>query len=60
MFQRDAHPIAHEVAVALLHHVADMNADAELNPPVFRQPGIALDEAVLHLDSRSAPRRRRS
>ena len=47
---RDIDAVAHEVAVALLDHVADMNADAENDAPVLRQAGVALDHAALHLD----------
>jgi hypothetical protein len=42
--------VAHQIAVALLDHVADMDADAKLYPPVLRHACIALDQAVLHLD----------
>ncbi len=46
----DIDAVAHEVAVALLHHVADMDADAELDAPVLWHADIALDEAALHFD----------
>src|SRR5208282_2603087 len=46
----DIDAVAHQVAVALLDHVAEMDADAELNPPVLRHAGVALDEAGHHLD----------
>ena len=46
----DIDAIAHQVAVALLDHVAQMNADAELDAALGRQAGVALDHAVLHLD----------
>ena len=42
--------VAHQVAVALLDHVAEMDAHAELDAPVGRKANIALDHAVLHLD----------
>src|SRR5208283_5455800 len=42
--------VAHEIAVALLDDVAQMNAHAELDAALRRQAGVALDEAVLHLD----------
>ena len=42
--------VAHQVAVALLDHVAEMDADAELDATLGRKPSIALDHAVLHLD----------
>ena len=46
----DIDAVADQVAVALLDDVADVNPDAELDPPVIRHAGVALDEAVLHLD----------
>ena len=46
----DVDAVAHQVAVALLDDVADMNADAEFDAPVLRHAGVALDQAVLHFD----------
>ena len=46
----DVDAVAHQVAVALLDHVAEMNADAELDAALGRKAGVALDHAVLHLD----------
>ena len=46
----DVDPVAHQIAVALLDDVAEMDADAELDAALRRQAGVALDEAVLHLD----------
>ena len=46
----DIDAVAHQVAVALLDDVAQMDADAELNPPLLRHARVALDEAVLHFD----------
>ena len=46
----DIDAVAHEIAVALLDDVADMDPDAEFDAPVLRQSGVALDEAVLDLD----------
>ena len=46
----DIDAVAHQVAVALFDDVAEMNADAELDAPVVRHAGVALDQAVLHLD----------
>ena len=46
----DVDAVAHQIAVALLDHVAQMNADAELDAPVLRHAGVALDHAVLHFD----------
>ena len=46
----DIDAVAHQVAVALLDDVAEMDADAELDAALRRHAGIALDHAVLHLD----------
>ncbi len=46
----DIDAVAHEIAVALLDDVADVDSDAEFDPPVLRHAGVALDEAVLNLD----------
>ena len=46
----DIDPVAHQVAVALLDDVAQMNADAELDAALGRQAGVALGHAVLHFD----------
>ena len=46
----DIHAIAHQIAVALLHHVAQMDADAKLDAALGRKAGVALDHAILHLD----------
>jgi hypothetical protein len=46
----DVDAVAHEIAVAFLDDVAEMNADPKLDAPLWRQPGIALDHAVLHFD----------
>jgi hypothetical protein len=43
-------PVAHQIAVAFLDYIAEMNADAELDAALGRQAGIALDRAVLHFD----------
>ena len=51
--RRDIDPIAHQVAVALFDDIAEMNADAELNAALFRDAGVALDHAGLHLDRAS-------
>jgi len=42
--------VAHEVAVALLGDVAQMNADAKFDAFVERDPRIALDHGVLHFE----------
>ena len=44
-------PSAYQIAIALLHDIAEMDADAKLDAPIGWQPGIALDHAVLHFDS---------
>jgi hypothetical protein len=49
--RRDIHAVAHQVAVSLLHHVAEMDADSKLDPPVGRDLGVALDHRPLDLDS---------
>ena len=46
----DVDPVAHQVAVALLDDVAEMNADAKLDAAFGRQAGVALDHAGLHLE----------
>jgi hypothetical protein len=42
--------IAHQVAVTLLNHVAEVDADAELDAALRGQASVALDHAVLQLD----------
>ena len=46
----DIDPVAHQIAVAFLDDVAEMDADAELDAALGRQPGVALDHAVLNFD----------
>ena len=46
----DVDAVAHQVAVAFLDHVAQMDADPEFDAAVLRHAGIALDHAVLHLN----------
>ena len=46
----DIDAVAHQVAVALLDHVAEVDADAKLDPLLRRQAGVALDHAALHFD----------
>jgi hypothetical protein len=48
--RRDVDAVAHQVAVAFLHHVADMDADAKDDAPILRDAGVAFDHGVLHLD----------
>src|SRR4029077_3309827 len=45
----DINAIAHQVAVALLDHIAKMNADPELDAALRRKAGVAFDHAILHL-----------
>ena len=46
----DIDAVAHQIAVALLDHVAEMDADAKLDAALGRNAGVPLDHAVLHLD----------
>jgi hypothetical protein len=46
----DIDAVAHQVAIALLDDVADVNPDAEFDSPILRHAGIALEHRVLHLD----------
>ena len=46
----DIDAVAHQIAVALLDDVAQMNADAELDAALGRHAGVALDHGVLHFD----------
>ena len=55
----DVDAVAHQVAVALLDHVAEMNADPKFDALVGRDAGVALDHGPSALRWRSAPRRRR-
>ena len=48
--RRDIDAVAHQVAVALLDDVAEVDADAEFDAALGRQAGVALDHAVLHFD----------
>ena len=47
---RNVDAVAHQVAVALLDDVAQMDADAELDALVRRDLGVALDHRLLHFD----------
>jgi hypothetical protein len=44
----DIKPITHEIAVDLLDHVAEMNADPKVDPMLRRDAGVADRHAVLH------------
>jgi hypothetical protein len=46
----DINAVAHQVAVTLLDHVAEMDADAEFDTALGGQSSIALDHAVLHFN----------
>ena len=46
----DIDAVAHQVSVALFDHVAEMNADPELDAALGRQAGVALHESMLQLD----------
>ena len=48
--RRDVDAVAHQVAVALLDDVAEMNADAELDAAIGGHADVALDHPVLNLD----------
>ena len=48
--RRDIDAVTHQIAVRLNNHVAKMDADPEVDPPVFTELGIALGHALLHLD----------
>jgi hypothetical protein len=47
----DVDAIAHQIAVALLDHVANMDADPKLDALLGRQARVALDHAGLHFNS---------
>ena len=46
----DIDAVAHQIAVALFDHVAQMDADPELDAALGRHARIALDHGVLNLD----------
>ena len=46
----DIDAVAHQIAVALLDHVAEMDADAKLDAPIRRNARVPLDHRVLHFD----------
>ena len=47
--RRDIDVVAHEIAVVLLDHVADMNADAQLDAPTLGMLVFRLTIAALYL-----------
>ena len=48
--RRDIDPVAHQVAVALLDNIAEMDADAELDATVRWKTSVAIDHSILYLD----------
>ena len=46
----DIDAVAHQVAVGLLDHIAEMDADPEFYAALRRQARVALDHAALHFD----------
>jgi hypothetical protein len=48
--RRDIDAVTHQIAVGFLYDIAEVNADAKHDAALRRQPGVALNEAVLHLD----------
>ena len=46
----DVHAVPHQVAVALLDDIAQMDADPEFYAALWRQASVALDHTALHLD----------
>src|SRR5262249_26220670 len=47
---RDIDAIAHQVTVALLHNVAEVDGNPKLDPALRRQASVAHQHAGLHLD----------
>ena len=46
----DIDAVAHQVAVGLLDHVAEVNPDAKFDLPLMRQAGVAFRHPVLEFD----------
>src|SRR4029077_5562938 len=46
----DVHAIPHQIAVALLHDVPAVDADATLDAALGRKRRVAFDHAALHFD----------
>ena len=46
----DVDAVAHQIAVGLLDHVAEMDADAKFDAAIFWHSRVALDQAGLNLD----------
>ena len=51
--RRDIHAVAHQIAVAFLNNVAEMDANSKVNTTLGGQTGVSLNHAVLHLDRAS-------
>src|SRR5208337_4792157 len=49
----DVNAVAHEIAVALLDHVAEVNAHSNLDTRLRGEASVALGEAALHFHRRS-------
>ena len=43
--------VAHQIAIALLNDVADVDAEAKIDPASLRNAGVAVNHRVLQLDS---------
>jgi hypothetical protein len=48
--RRNIDAVTHQIAIALFDHIAEMDADAELDAALRRKPGVALNHAVLHFN----------
>jgi hypothetical protein len=48
--RRDIDAVAHQIAVAFLDHVAQMDTDPKLDAALGRKTRVAFDHAVLHFD----------
>ena len=48
----DVDPVAHQVAVGLLDHIAEMDAHADVDALIGRKAGVARNEAALNLNRR--------
>jgi hypothetical protein len=46
----DVDAVAHQIAVGLLDHIAQMNADVKFDALVERDARVALDHGVLHFE----------
>jgi hypothetical protein len=48
--RRDVNAVAHQVAVALLDDIAQVNADPEDDAAILGHAGVTLDHGVLNFD----------